>query len=174
MSSANTADRVLKSSDNQYTIALENAYRKLAEPIGANSVGTPEGLDKTYKNFPKVYNRMLGERRKWRDNLPYSLQSEKGRGSRYLYYQKKIVKLGSEYGANIQFFRLPSIGDSLEILQTQNEAFSKTLRVPINMLPNKYLQLSYHYYRDPTHVSHKFREFYAIWFAEMISQRVTR
>lgn len=147
---------------------LASEIEKVTPDIPANTVGTLDGLLKTYEGNNSMLQLIQSS---WIQKVPLWTQHE-GR-ERSLDYYRRIVALGAKHSVKVGFYILPSV---LRPEPAENEVrqLEEELGAPLFLLPADYVRVSYHHYSDRAHVTQDFQPAYAVWFASLFDNLAKR
>jgi len=161
---------------------IKNKTARLARKVGMNNIGRNAALKRGYSDSDRqdydpararqmiTLIRRLGP--EWPSRQWKRYEFEQGAGAWDIEYYKKMVQLAESSGVEIVFYILPSLLDP-EFPASQIQEIETRLGASVVMLPYSSVRVSYHFYRDTTHVGVQLRDLYATWFASEISKRLT-
>lgn len=172
-------DRQQKAFDYETLLEMETA--KLARMVGSEDVGHIDALvrgyqDKDRKEFDALRSRQMIYRVKrlgkdWQTRPLERNLFEDESAEWDLGYYRRMAQLARSHGVEIVFYILPSLLDPA-YPEAKIQDLERKLDARVEMLPFPDLRVSYHFYRDVTHVSPYLHDLYGVWFASLISERL--
>ena len=164
-----------------YDTLLESETANLEKRIGRKNVGNVAALINGYKdenaiNFDPARSRQMINRVKrlgkgWQSRPPERGMFEDAVSEWDLRYYRRMVQLAKSHGVEIAFYILPSLLDP-PYPEAKIRQIERQLDASVEILPFQDLRVSYHFYRDVTHVSENLHDLYGVWFASMVSKRL--
>ena len=146
---------------------LEKAWPDFAQ----EEIGRPDSVLKTYEGDAGLTKAAKGAIEKFGNDGAWPNKGHFWRrgahAERSVDYYQRIAALGRAHNVKIGFYFLPDLLFP-QIDNGQVEELAKTLNAPVYVLPFESVRVSYHHYRDPTHVSKEFTPVYSAWAASLI------
>ena len=164
-----------------YETLLDAETANLAQKVGTQNVGKVAALIRGYKDknaigFDPVRSRQMINRVKrlgetWQSRQLERSLSEDGAAEWDFQYYRRMVRLARNHGVEIVFYILPSLLDPA-YPEAKIHELEGRLNANVEILPFPITRVSYHFYRDVTHVSENLQNLYGIWFASLVSERL--
>jgi hypothetical protein len=149
---------------------LDEELEKHVASLDPDAVGDKAVLLETYADKPLMtgYIDNWNEKRRARFERNFWFGGKRMKARSIDYYQR-VIALGRAYGVEVAFYFLPNLYSPA----TTGDAISRvsaSIGAPVYTLPYPVAQVSYHFYKDPAHVTPRMRPAFAIWFASLIDK----
>ena len=154
-------------SANDFAALLEREANAILPAGGWEVVGDFDRLTELYKSAPIAGLRLQQFGPDWSRKATEEPWAGGAIRAKSVDYYQRIVALAAEHDMEIGFYVLPQLYAPMPQPDVLSE-LSAELGAKVHAMPYRYSLLSYHHYRDSTHVTDAVGGLYGAWFASLI------
>ncbi len=151
-----------------FTTLLAREAQAVLPAGGWDAVGDYALLAEHYRDLPLAAVRLAQFGPGWSRQATEEPWTGGAARAKSLDYYRRIVALAAEHDIELGFYVLPQ----LYAPEPPREALARLageLGAPVHSMPFRYTLLTYHYYRDNTHVTDEVAALYGTWFASLLA-----